>query len=242
MNIRVIGTGGIGLCLLPTLCRYVNYKEGLFPEPTIHLVDGDEFEERNRERQGFRLHGNKAQVTAEELQDQFGRINFVSHESYVDVENVVRHVRENDIVLLCVDNHKSRKLVSDRACELRNVVVISGGNDLVDGDILVHIRRDGVDLTPPMTQYHREIEFPTDLHPNEARQAGCDVLAQSKAQIVITNNIVAALMLAAFHNVTDPEVYSRRVLRNLPFHGEVCIDLPMLKAVPRERIPVAKAV
>lgn len=242
MNIRVIGTGGIGLCLLPVLCRYVNYKEALFPDPNIHLVDGDEFEERNRERQAFRAEGNKAAVTAAELSEQFGRINFVAHETYVDVDNVVRHVRENDIVLLCVDNHKTRKLVSDRASELRNVTVISGGNDLVDGDILVHIRRDGVDLTPPMTQYHREIDAPTDLHPNEVRQAGCDVLAQTKAQIVITNNIVAALMLAAFHNLTDPEVYSRRVARNLPFHGEVCIDLALLKAVPRERIPVAKAV
>ena len=31
LKIKVIGTGGIGLCLLPSLCRYLNYNGETYP-------------------------------------------------------------------------------------------------------------------------------------------------------------------------------------------------------------------
>lgn len=236
-KIRVIGTGGIGLCLLPTLCRYVNYSEKLFPEPQIHLIDGDSFEEKNRARQAFTEYGNKASQTKAALEEQFGRIQFTDHPVFLDDTNVVRHVRDGDIVLLCVDNHKTRKLVSDRACELDNVTVISGGNDTEDGNVLIHIRRDGKDLTPPLaSRYHPEIANPTDLHPGELANPGsCDRIAADVPQVVIVNNLIAANMLAAFYSITKPEIYTTRVLARPEMYGETLTDVRTLTTVARER-------
>ena len=164
-NVKVIGTGGIGLSLLPNLCRFLNYEVEKFPEPQVSLVDGDEFEEKNRSRQRFSRDGKKATVTAEELRDEFPRIIFFDHPVFVDEDNVVRFVREGDIVLSCVDNHKTRKILSDRALELRDVTIINGGNDLTDGDVITHIRRGGVNITSPLAckHHHPAIANPTDL-------------------------------------------------------------------------------
>jgi molybdopterin/thiamine biosynthesis adenylyltransferase len=155
LKIKVIGTGGIGLCLLPSLCRYLNYNGEKFPAVEVSLIDGDTFEERNRERQDFVETGPKASMTAAEYRGKFPRLMFWDHPVYVADHNVIQLIRENDIVLLCVDNHKTRKLISDRAEELKNVTVISGGNDWTDGNVLLHIRRDEKNLTPPLATWSK---------------------------------------------------------------------------------------
>jgi hypothetical protein len=112
-------------------------------------------------------------------------------------------VGERDLVFLCVDNHKSRKLVSARAGRLRDCVLISCGNDGVEngrtgtyGNVQVYIRRSGRNVTNPLTRFHPEIARPVDKRPDEA---GCMELAASAAQIGITNVAVAAASLAAFY-------------------------------------------
>jgi molybdopterin/thiamine biosynthesis adenylyltransferase len=236
-NTKVIGVGGIGLCVLPVLCRFVNFEDETFPEPVFTVVDGDQYEEKNRARQEFGECGPKATATVERLRDQFPRIEFREKSEFVDEANVGLIVREGDVVLLCVDNHKSRKIVSDRACQLRNVTVISGGNDRIDGNVLIHIRRDGVDLTPPLaSHYHPEIVNPTDLHPHEHNQPGsCSRLAEEVPQLVIMNNLIAAKMLAAFYNVTDPVLYSEKVSKAPHRYAEVLCDLSTLTSVVRDR-------
>jgi len=238
-NIKVIGAGGIGLCVLPVLCRYLNYEDETFPEVTLTVVDGDTYEEKNRARQEFGDCGPKATATVERLQEQFPRITFRDKPVYIDEGNVAALVREGDIVLLCVDNHKSRKIVNDRACQLRNVTVISGGNDRTDGNVLIHLRRDGVDLTPPLaSHYHPEIGNPTDLHPHEHNQPGsCTRLANEVPQLVIMNNLIAAKMLAAFYTLTDPVLYQEKVLTSPHRYGEVLCDMTILTSVVRDRFP-----
>jgi molybdopterin/thiamine biosynthesis adenylyltransferase len=237
LKIKVIGTGGIGLCLLPTLCRYLNYNGEKYPAVEISLIDGDSFEERNRERQDFVEVGPKASMTAAEYRGKFPRLMFWDHPVYVADNNVIQLIRENDIVLLCVDNHKTRKLISERAEELKNVTVISGGNDWTDGNVLVHIRRDEKNLTPPLAnKYHPEIMNPTDKNPAEVEQKaeGCNELAVSEPQLLITNNYIAANMLAALFNLVDEKQYEK-VLAAPHNYAELYCDLTVLKTLPRER-------
>lgn len=237
LKVKVIGTGGIGLCLLPTLCRYLNYNGEKHPAVEVSLIDGDSFEERNRERQDFVEVGPKASMTAAEYRGKFPRLMFWDHPTYIADNNVIQLIRENDIVLLCVDNHKTRKLVSDRAEELNNVTVINGGNDWTDGNVLVHIRRNGKNLTPPLAnKYHPEIMNPTDKNPAEVEQKpdGCADLAAAAPQLLIMNNYIAANMLAAFYIVTDEKLYEK-VIANPENHGEFYCDLPTLKTVARPR-------
>lgn len=237
LKIKVIGTGGIGLCLLPVLCRYLNFSDEKFPNVEVTLIDGDTFEERNRDRQEFDDIGPKATITAQEYRGKYPRLMFWDNPVYVGEHNVVQLIREDDIVVLCVDNHATRKLISDRAEELNNITVISGGNDWTDGNVLTHIRRDGANLTPPLAnKYHPEIVNPLDENPADIQEKaeGCAALVIGEPQLLITNNYIAANMLAALYNVIDKKRFAQ-VLENPANYAEVYCDLGILTAIPRPR-------
>jgi molybdopterin/thiamine biosynthesis adenylyltransferase len=201
-KIKIIGCGGIASWLLPPLCHYLNHsvKEGV----EISLIDGDEFEERNRERQVFTKRGNKAEIKAEELRAAYPRLFFWPHATYITEKNAVMLLREKDCVFLCVDNHKTRKLVSDRSLELDNVTIISGGNELTDGNIQVFRRRDGKNVGLPIAnEYHQEIVNPRDRNPAdvEEERRGCQQLVEASPQLVVTNNAIASLMFNCYYGV-----------------------------------------
>ena len=72
-KIKVIGAGGIGGHLLEPLSRYLSYGEDNIE---ITVFDGDQFEERNKERQRFSACENKASHTVGVLKEQFPKIHF----------------------------------------------------------------------------------------------------------------------------------------------------------------------
>jgi len=194
LEIKVIGIGGIGCALLPFLCRYLA-SEG--ERARITLVDGDDFESRNAARQGFERLGNKAKVKAEELAREFPTLSFRAIPEYVTGENVEEIIREGEIVFLAVDNHKTRFLVGSRGEALQDILLISGGNDLTSGNVQVHLRREGKDLTLPLTTFHPEIQDPEDRSPAEM---SCEELQQISApQLLFMNLTVACFMLTAFY-------------------------------------------
>lgn len=222
-SVKVIGTGGIGLCLLPTLCRLLNYGsiEYSFDEVEVSLIDGDEFEERNKDRQDFRNRGNKAEATKNELEDVYPNIFFRSHPLYVNDDNIGVLIKEGDVVFLCVDNHNTRKLVSEYCeRELQSVTLISGGNNYHDGSVMVFIRENGKNITLPLhavktppfndgktnypngKTYHPEIANPDDKHPEQIeKREGCLELVTSSPQLLVANYMAAAHMLAAYHGI-----------------------------------------
>lgn len=162
----------------------------------ITLIDGDSYEEKNRERQFFDQLGNKAEVTVERLQDEYPDISWKFREEYVTRDNARICIRSGDIVFLCVDNHATRKVVSERCEDVPSCVLISGGNELTDGNIQTFVREDAVNLTLPLTnEYHPEISNPQDKNPGEV---SCEEQVVSAPQILIMNNMIAALMLNAF--------------------------------------------
>lgn len=193
MRVKVIGLGGIGSNLLPILLRYFRYQ--YIVEDTCHitLVDGDRFENSNRNRQNFPEFGNKAEVLAAHYRQQFSPLRITGVPAFIHQGNIYELVGEDDVVLLGVDNHATRKLVSNHCEELENVVLISGGNELTDGNVQVYVRKNGCDLTLPLDSvYHPEIAEPKDHNPHDV---GCAELAAGSPQIVFTNNAIAAAML-----------------------------------------------
>lgn len=199
LNVKLIGCGGIGGCLLNVLPKYLCYLPQ-YKEVHLTLVDGDSYEDKNRTRQFFNKQGNKAEVSAEKIQSEYPNIFCWSNKEYISEDTVEFIVKEGDVVLCCVDNYATRKLVSDYCEQLKNVVMISGGNDLTDGNIQVHVRENGNDLTLPISNsYHPEIQSPQDKNPaDQQRQSGCEENAQSQPQLLPTNNFVSALMFNAF--------------------------------------------
>lgn len=197
---KIIGLGGIGSVLARTLARYLNYDS---ERATVTLVDGDSYEPKNRERQIFEETGNKASVTAFELANAFYDVSFRAIKDYVTSQNIQRIVREGDIVFLAVDNHATRKLLSDYCGTLDNVTLVSGGNEVTDGNVQVYVRREGKDVTPPLTHLHPEIAHPQDRSPAEG---SCEDGVASEPQLLFTNLTVAATMLEAFYAIMQGEL------------------------------------
>lgn len=188
-KIKIIGMGGIGTCLYPELYRYLEFLEEEFE---ITLIDGDIYEDGNKPRQYFSRLGPKAEVTAEMYSSKFPDLFFKAENVYINEENAIYLLEENDIVLMCVDNHVTRKQVADACEELHNISLISGGNHLTTGDVMWYLKRDGVELTPELDNiYHPELQNPTDRHPEDI---GCDELVPSRPQLLATNNLVSAVM------------------------------------------------
>ena len=194
LEIKAVGIGGIGCALLPFLCRYLQYSA---EKARITLIDGDRFERANASRQSFSRLGNKAEVKAQELAQEFENLSLRAVPEFVTVENVSRLIREGEVVLLMVDNHASRKLVSDHAATLPEITLISGGNDFVDGNVQVYTRGQGRDLTPSLSRYHPEIAQPQDRNPADL---SCEeLMAAGEPQLLFTNLMVATMMLNAFY-------------------------------------------
>ncbi len=198
MAITVIGLGGIGSNLISPLCRYLDSLNE--PEIRIVVIDGDAYEAKNADRQEFLDVGNKAEVTAARMRRDFPGLAIEAKPEYVTDENIFFMINNGDTVFLGVDNHATRKLVSDRCQELEEVTLISGGNELTDGNVQIYLRKGGNELTPPITHLHPEIAHPQDRNPAEM---SCEELAASGVpQLIFTNLAAAVHMLSAFWMVS----------------------------------------
>lgn len=200
-KIKVIGAGGIGGHLIEPLARYLSYTED---NCEITVIDGDQFEDRNKERQRFTACENKAAHTVNQLKEQFPKIHFRAKGEYLTEDNVITSIREGDTVLMCVDNHATRKLVSDRCEELDNVTLISGGNDYTDGNVIVYRRENGKDVGKAPTKLYSKIAKPEDKNPGkltDAERQGCQQEARTNPQLLFTNLAIASHMLNCYYAV-----------------------------------------
>lgn len=190
-SIKVVGAGGIGSWLLAFLGR--TSRIGADGQASATCFEKDEAEEKNLSRQPFSKRDvgrNKAEALAGWLYDL---IDITAVEEYVKEDNVDQFIHNLDTVFVCVDNHTSRKIISDHCSTLRDIILISGGNELWDGTVQVYVRLDGKDITPPLTYGHPEIEEPTDEGP-----WNCAEVSDVEPQIAATNIMVAAYMIAAY--------------------------------------------
>lgn len=232
MKVTLIGVGGIGSHLAEWTARLLSYLPG---GHQLTLVDRDTFEERNRERQAFTTPGNKARVVADRLTTEFPRIRVQAVSDYVTPETVGAYVIEDEVIVVSVDNHETRKVISDAAQKRRNVSIISGGNDLTHGSVQVYLRRDGHDATPSLTDGHPEIREPTDVAPY---QLGCEARATSgEPQLFPTNIMVGAMMLAALWRLlTKPETMASHLRGDMETaYNEVHVEVFDLLMRPERR-------
>lgn len=196
MIIKIIGLGGIGSILSENLCRYLNYSKNNLSE--VCLIDGDYYEDKNFERQIFTNLGNKSQIKCDELKEKFNRIDFSSFPHYINTRNV-DIIKDNDIIFICVDNHKTRNIINERALQLDNITIISGGNEYTDGNVQIFIKENGFNKTPSLTDYHPEIKNSNDRSPEDM---SCEELSKTEPQLFFTNLMAATLMCCAFYNIT----------------------------------------
>lgn len=213
-KVKVIGSGGIGSYLIEPLARYLSHTGDIIE---LTVIDGDSYEDRNRERQQFSRVGNKAEVTVDELRPKFPNIMFKAQPSYINKDNVVSLIREKDEVFLCVDNHNTRNTVSKRCEELDDVLLISGGNDYTDGDVFIYARKDGENAkknNTPMTGLSPKIANPEDRNPGDltdAERQGCQREAQTNPQLLFANLAIASTMCSCYYAYEQGKLNCERV-------------------------------
>ncbi|MHC4948424.1 MAG: ThiF family adenylyltransferase [Planctomycetota bacterium] len=208
---RVAGLGGIGQVVAVYLARFLASRGR---PARLVLIDGDRYEQGNETRMFFDACGNKAQVMHERLRrDCDGTpVTIVAVPEYLRPDNLDRLVPSGpgESLLLCVDNHATRKLVAEHVHGLDDTCVISGGNDGVGpdstgavragvaGNVQAFVRRGGRVAGPSLTKYHPEIDRPADRRPDDA---GCLEQAASTPQILFANLTAAAVMLDAWYTL-----------------------------------------
>jgi len=199
-RIVLIGLGGIGSQLLPSLVRYLGHRPE--PRPLLVLVDGDAYEPANRSRQLFpddALGTNKAEALAQAFRGSELAVQAIAE--FVSPANVGFIVREGDLCLLAVDNHPTRALVDRHIAGLTDVTLISGGNDETDGNVQLVRRRDGYSVDGHLVEIHPEIGVATSSEVMPG--TGCTALAAERPQLVVTNLMVASAMLNCLWQISE---------------------------------------
>lgn len=197
-SIVIVGVGGTGSYVLPPLLRYLNSQKTI---TNILIVDGDKYDEKNIDRQEFahsRLGLNKADVQKEIYSLKFKDLNIYSIPFYLGSENIDAIIEEGSVVFSCVDNHSCRNLLSKRAQQLNNCVLISGGNEVEDGNVQIFCRQKGVNQNNPIEVRHPEIERTDD---GDRSEMSCEELSHlpSGGQVIFANLFSATLMCSLFY-------------------------------------------
>lgn len=209
----VIGLGGIGSQLIPSLLHFLHYKK--FTGPIV-LMDGDLYEEKNLNRQLVPEDGlgmNKADALAITFGQRLPSLSLSSLPFYLDESNTDDVILEDDFVICGVDNHWTRRMIDNRVSKLKNVTYISGGNDLTDGNMQVVRRRGGKSLDPSLQEVHPEIAEAVE---KPDWTPGCDQMLNAAPQIIVTNLMVASAMLNAVWAIFEDKA--------LPY-SEVYVDV-----------------
>jgi molybdopterin/thiamine biosynthesis adenylyltransferase len=232
--VRIVGLGGVG----GIAARYGAMFLASLAEPCrMVLIDGDRFEASNATRMFFTSHGNKAAVVRADLRGRFADspLTLIAVEQYVTPQNLAQLLGAGgagEIILLAVDNHATRKLISEYCRQLADICLISAGNDGVGedkatgkvldgtyGTCQIYMRQNGIDRSPDLSRFHPEIAVPADKTPTDR---SCTELIASVPQVLFANLAAASSMLNAMW------LYLAGGLD----YAEMCFDIALGRSAP----------
>lgn len=130
MKITVVGCGGIGGWVAMLLARMLDKTS------TLVLVDGDDFESRNRDRQiACRIGTNKAEALKRHIR---AKAEVLTHTEYLSDATGIPNVCEGtDVWMCCVDNDRARTLVLDWVDKYGGTAVL-GANEYTDAEAYIY--------------------------------------------------------------------------------------------------------
>ena len=191
----MIGAGGTGSILYQPLLRMLRTHHGGDEGWILAVMDGDQIEAKNLERQMFSaaaISENKARALVATMPDP----NVRAIAEFLDDDGAKRRIQDGDVVLICADNYQVRARIEDRAMELDNILVINGGNERHDGSVQIFERYHGINTNPPLSWEHDEIRSASSPDPTEL---SCLQRASMPGgeQTIVANMMSATLMLNA---------------------------------------------
>lgn len=209
----LIGAGGTGSNFLPTALTYLHaYHTNTDPNWEMYVVDGDNYEYKNLERQLFDP-AFVGQNKADALVAQYDRYPLISVPKFIGRDDLDDLISERSVVFIGVDNYSLRALLVEHAQKLKNVVLINAGNEKSDGSVQLWVREDGKNMTPPFTFHHPEITY---VSKDDRSGMTCAEAAQIPGgeQLILANMTAAQLMLHAlwrFHSGAWKEGWTESV-------------------------------
>lgn len=205
VRVVVVGCGGTGSWFVHGLVRQLDTHN---PGSVVVLVDGDSYEEKNKERQAFSRLGNKAEVLRLDLAEQNPNTLIIAQAAWVVSDGMETEVSEDeeqgviklspyqlleegDWVFPLVDNFAARALLFNAAKDYDDITVITAGNeDDLSGSMWHYVRKDGVDVTPHPGEIHDEFNNPPGKNPGE-------LSCQERAKLDGGTQVLAANMACA---------------------------------------------
>lgn len=192
----MIGAGGTGSHLLDPCLRYLRSFHG-GTDPGVWqfgIMDGDSLEEHNLDRQIFgadQVKMNKAQAAAARSMLP----NVAAIPEYLGRHNIPLFIDDGTVILIAADNFPVRSLIEQYCSSLANTVVINGGNELATGSCQIWVRKDGENLTPPLSFLHPEINAPGE----DRAEMTCEQIAKLPGgeQLIAVNAMSSVMMLTA---------------------------------------------
>lgn len=233
LRVAVVGAGALGNFAAATLalcgCRHLT------------LFDPDRVDVTNLNRQIFFAHdvgSSKAPALAHRLNTFFG----------TQAQGIPQAVDEGtdlsafDAILDCVDNFETRRLLSLRA-QQEGKILISGGTGPDRGQVVAyhpyhsrHTPAQLLDLDGILSRRQREGEIaatrerlaeehtiqrgtPSDIPLEKTFNAGASCLVQADPSVVMSNQIMGALMADALHRMLSGEPPGLIFYESTELHG-----------------------
>lgn len=241
-HIYLVGAGGTGGFLLEKLTRlFANFNHPV----TIEVIDGDTVEGKNLKRQNFTfddLDHKKAQVLCDRLAKLVPHApKLVSKTDYLTDNSLLTDIAlldedETPIIVDCVDNTATRRLINDLVKALGGeipVIVLNSGNNEQGGQIVAWSNKPVTNKTltgekeislKSMLELFPETNIIKDDHDkNPGLVSICAEESESKPQTMMANvfnsDILASLIFTLATNKTIAHNVYRVNLNELSIKG-----------------------
>lgn len=241
-HIYLVGAGGTGGFLLEKLTRlFANFNHPV----TIEVIDGDTVEGKNLKRQNFMfddLDHKKAQVLCDRLAQLVPHApKLVSKPDYLTDNSLLTDIAlldedETPIIVDCVDNTATRRLINDSVKALGDeipVIVLNSGNNEQGGQIVAWSNKPVTNKTltgekeislKSMLELFPETNIIKDDHDkNPGLVSICAEESESKPQTMMANvfnsDILASLIFTLATNKTIAHNVYRVNLNELSVKG-----------------------
>jgi hypothetical protein len=221
-NVYVIGAGGTASHFIPNAARMMLGTEDTRDARWI-IQDGDDFEERNLERQHMYsadVGCNKAEILASRVgemvpsgievrPDWFGKsqgIRFLYDCHTQQAERQESGLEPGHVLFIpTVDNDATRKELYEAITEVPgcNVIVIDPGNGTHDGQVNTYLRTNQEDVWDSPLRTTPNIQDPKDAKP----ATGCIERYDDTPQLLVANVWAAALALRALWGFISEMTY-----------------------------------
>ena len=135
----VVGCGGLG--------GYVSVDLARFGVGKLTLIDGDNFCASNLNRQLFstelNLGQNKAVIAMEELKNINSEVTVTAHQVMLDKENAPELLKGHDIIIDCLDNIATRRILA-KTCAVLEIPLVHGAVSGLYGQVACIYPEDGL--------------------------------------------------------------------------------------------------